>query len=353
MYLFNVVSGLRDKSAKGYPIKKVRKTKTFRYSLLTSFLSFSFFSGRLFYPVLVVLKITLASKLWPGNLLGCLQGLINVCYALHRLFWLLTQSSATTTIKSSPLDIEAFRQETYVKYPTFVPPQPPPAAFETPILKQIRGQVASKLAQAYSPIPVRHHYHTEDDSYSNLPHHNPSFQNPSAPFRPNSQPATPAPSPPPGPKPKKQQYQTDQTRPFLFPFSKTQGRAARLVPFAIDEADNLYNRHMYISLELMQMWRTREDCMTHESGLEHLPGSEGEFASSTFTNPSAQYDSVKEDPEAAELLPDLALLDVKIAEATAALENAGTASEKRKAKERREDLMRLKRVEQIYVSFVE
>ncbi|KAH7868803.1 uncharacterized protein C8R40DRAFT_1268994 [Lentinula edodes] len=315
VYLFNVVSGLRDKSAKGYPIKK------------------------------------LLLLLWK-TLLSCFGGIkdhARVKTLARELAGLPTGTDqSTTTIKSSPLDIEAFRQETYVKYPTFVPPQPPPAAFETPILKQVRGQVASKLAQAYSPIPVRHHYHTEDDSYSNLPHHNPSFQNPSAPFRPNSQPATPAPSPPPGPKPKKQQYQTDQTRPFLFPFSKTQGRAARLVPFAIDEADKLYNRHMYISLELMQMWRTREDCMTHESGLEHLPGSEGEFASSTFTNPSAQYDSVKEDPEAAELLPDLALLDVKIAEATAALENAGTASEKRKAKERREDLMRLKRVEQIY-----
>lgn len=92
--------------------------------------------------------------------------------------------------------------------------------------------------------------------------------------------------------------------------------------------------------------------MTHESGLEHLPGSEGEFASSTYTNPSAQDDGANEDAETAESLPDLALLDAKIAEATAALEKAETSSEKRKAKERREDLMRLKRVEQIYVSFL-
>jgi hypothetical protein len=38
-----------------------------------------------------------------------------------------------------------------------------------------------------------------------------------------------------------------------------------------------------------------------------------------------------------------------IAEATAALKEAETSGEKRKAKERKEDLMRLKRVEQIYV----
>lgn len=97
-------------------------------------------------------------------------------------------------------------------------------------------------------------------------------------FRPNPQPPTPAPSPPPSPKPKKQQYQTDQNRPFLFPFSK-KGRFGpnknRLVPFAIDEADRLYNRHIYVSLSLWQMWRTREECMAAESGLEHMPGTEG------------------------------------------------------------------------------
>lgn len=54
------------------------------------------------------------------------------------------------------------------------------------------------------------------------------------------------------------------------------------MPFAVDEADRLYNRHMHVSLALWQMWRTREDCMTAESGLEHMPGSEGQFESSTF-----------------------------------------------------------------------
>lgn len=39
-----------------------------------------------------------------------------------------------------------------------------------------------------------------------------------------------------------------------------------------------------------------------------------------------------------------------IEEATQAMKKAETAAEKRKAKERREDLTRLKRVEQVYVS---
>ncbi|KAF5393764.1 hypothetical protein D9757_000267 [Collybiopsis confluens] len=314
VYLFNLVSGLRDKSAKGYPIKKL---------LLLLWKSLLSTCGGI--------KDHARVKKLARELAGLSNG--------------PETEQSTTTIKSSPLDIEAFRQETFVKYPTFVPPQQAPAASQAAVIQPIPVQVASKLAQAYSPIPVRHHYHSEDDSHSNAAPYNTPFHNPGLGNRPNAQPATPAPSPPPGPKPKKQQYQTDQTRPFLFPFSKTQGRSARFVPFAIDEADKLYNRHMYVSLELMQMWRTREDCMTHESGLEHLPGSEGEFTSSTFNPPN---DSVKEDTENGESLPDLALLDAKIAEATAALAQADTVSDKRKAKERREDLMRLKRVEQIY-----
>jgi len=68
----------------------------------------------------------------------------------------------------------------------------------------------------------------------------------------------------------------------LFPFSRLQfGKNNGLIPFAIDEADRLYNKHMYVSLSLAQMWRTREDCMTVESGLDRLPGVDN-FRSSTF-----------------------------------------------------------------------
>ena len=200
-------------------------------------------------------------------------------------------------IKSSPVDIETFRQETSVKYPTFIPVQYPTPLADIAPSKPV--PITSKLAQAYSPIPVRHHYHHDDTdtSLSGPPsnaHGHPfplqqqqgqQAQQPQGSFRPNPHPATPAPSPPPSPKPKKQQYQTDQNRPFLFPFSRIGSRGnGRLVPFAIDEADKLYNRHMYISLALWQMWRTREDCMTAESGLDHLPGSEGVFESSTITS---------------------------------------------------------------------
>lgn len=130
---------------------------------------------------------------------------------------------------------------------------------------------------------MRHHYEHDDSesAHMGLPPGHPH----GPPFHPNqpgfrmTQPATPAPTPPPSPKPKKQHFQTDQTRPFLFPFSRSQmgRRGGSLVPFAIDEADKLYHKHMYVSLSLWQMWRTREECMTAESGLERMPGTEKVF----------------------------------------------------------------------------
>jgi hypothetical protein len=176
--------------------------------------------------------------------------------------------------------MEMFHQETTVKYPTFNPPPIPSVVANTSIS-------TTKLAEAYNPIPVRHHYHHDDpDAHSAMMQNgHPSMFHPGGPsgFRPIPQAATPAPSPPPSPKPTKKMYQTDQTRPFLFPFSSGEkrmynrydARDGAMVPFAIDEAERLYKKHMYISLSLWQMWRTREECMMSESGLRVMPGSEG------------------------------------------------------------------------------
>ncbi|KAF9057415.1 hypothetical protein BJ165DRAFT_1334998 [Panaeolus papilionaceus] len=318
VYLFNVVSGLKDKSAKGYPIKKL----------------------------LLVLWKTLLTC-WGG-----MRDHTRVKKLSRELAGLPPASENSEKIKSSPIDIDVFHNETSVKYPTYSPsPQPPPSLEATPLAKAIPTSLTTRLAKAYSPIPVRHHYHHDDHDLNNgsgLPSQfNSHFggNNGNGSFR-QQQPPTPAPSPPPpSPKPKKQQYQTDQSRPFLFPFSKSSqlgpGMDNKLVPFAIDEADRLYNKHMYVSLALVQMWRTREDCMTAESGLEKMPGMEDDFRSSTFNS---------DESENGEPLPDLALLDQKIEEAIEAIKKAQTPNEKRKAQERKEDLMRLKRVEQIYSS---
>lgn len=176
-------------------------------------------------------------------------------------------------------------------------------------------------------------------------------------------PPTPAPSPPPNmAKPKKQQYQTDQSRPFVFPFAAGI-RLKKLVPFAIDEADRLYAKHLYIPVSLYQMWRTREECILDESGLQNMPASRAEASESSFGGSSiislASGDrrfsmTAAPSPRADEnvVLPDVSALNDAIAQAEArikAAEISGDHAEKRKAKERREDLMRLKRVEIIYV----
>jgi hypothetical protein len=160
-------------------------------------------------------------------------------------------------------------------------------------------------------------------------------------------------------------FQTDQNRPFLFPFSKiSMGRQrGSLVPFAIDEADKLYHKHMYVSLALWQMWRTREECMTAESGLDHMPGSEKITApkvapsvcKARMTQPhmaatkpfQCVYPFQDDDPS--ETLPDVSVLDGMIAEAEEMMAKAQGGAEMRRAKERKEDLLRLRRVEQIYV----
>ncbi|CCL99446.1 uncharacterized protein FIBRA_01464 [Fibroporia radiculosa] len=312
VYLFNTVAGLRDKSAKGYPVKK------------------------------------LLLVLWK-TLLTCCGGIRELTRSKQlsrEISGLPPIPDEAVPIKASPLDIEAFRQEISVKYPTFTPP-PAPVPVAPPAAAAV---ITSKLAQAYSPIPIRHHY-DHDDNESQQSNMGSTAQHPFFPmqqsnsFRPMPQAATPAPSPPPSPKPKKQQFQTDQNRPFLFPFSRSQARynSSRLVPFAIDEADKLYTKHMYVSMSLWQMWKTREECMTTESGLERMPGS----------NPLLEpklAPTVSPEDETSDILPDIARLDAKIAEAELEMENAESSSEKRRAQERREDLMRLKRVEQIYSS---
>jgi hypothetical protein len=196
------------------------------------------------------------------------------------------------------MDIEQYRNETSVKYPTFTPPKTPSLNLaDFPIAKSNSLHLTHRLSQAYNPIPLRHHYHHEDlepthtgmipGSHSGFQHHQ---MGPNGPFRGNPQPPTPAPSPPPSPKPKKQQYQTDQGRPFLLPFSSgKKGKNTPLVPFAIDEAERLFNKHMYVGLTLAQMWRTREDCMTFESGLERMPGMDETYKSSTFLSTVSSF----------------------------------------------------------------
>ncbi|EJD01434.1 uncharacterized protein FOMMEDRAFT_126353 [Fomitiporia mediterranea MF3/22] len=332
VYLFSVVASLRDKSFKGYPVKK------------------------------------LLLLLWK-TLLACCGGsrdLARVKKLSREVVGLPDEKDEPVPIKSSPFDLQIFRQETSVKYPTFSATSEPSASSSSRFSDVSSVRLADvrrsnlhnispiKLAEAFSPIPVRHHYHHGDEpDFQQSGHSQQGSQGSSSAFsgnpayNTNPQPMTPMPTPPPSPKPKKQQYQTDQNRPFLFPFSRSQVRGSRgnrLVPDAIDEADRLYNKHMHISVSLMQMWQTREDCMIEESGLHRLSGIE-----STFKTTNDADDTAEE-------LPDIALLNSKIAEVEAAIKqteksSGGGRAQVKKLKElrqMREDLLRLKRAEQIY-----
>lgn len=232
MYLFSLVSSLREKNAKGYPVKKL---------------------------LLLVWKCLLACFGGLKDIARCkdlardLEGLPakstrkndtkkRKYVAILMLITYILSIKAVVT-KATPLDLQSFQDELAVKYPTYVPSQRQPG--DLPV---------DKIASAVAPIPPRKPMgHTDSACKDHLPN-NGGFT------------STPAPSPPPSPKPNKQKYQTDQNRPFVFPYS-TSVQGHRLVPYSIDEASKLYRDNMYVSLELWQLWRLREECIHEESGV--------------------------------------------------------------------------------------
>lgn len=158
-------------------------------------------------------------------------------------------------------------------------------------------------------------------------------------------------------KPKKQQYQTDQTKPFVFPFSRSAGESSkggRFVPRAIDEADQLYEKHMHVSLGLHQLYKTREEYIREESGLGF---GLGDFDGGITGIERSK--SVYEDEEGFGLgdgeIDDEAwtawkVEDWKLEEAEEESLARGDEAAVKKIKAQRSSLERLYRVEVIYVS---
>ncbi|ELU45442.1 DUF3402 domain-containing protein [Rhizoctonia solani AG-1 IA] len=287
-----------------------------------------------------------------------------------------TKQAADQTIKSTPVDFYTFRQESAVKYPTFVP-QPPSSDKEL---------TTERLATALSPIPVRPPYHQthSDPQHPNQPGqpmHDPMHMNMGT----GMGIGTPAPSPPPhlqslnpnqnpnlqNPKQKKLQFQTDQTKPFVFPFSRSTGN----IPVSVEEAERLYKKHMHVSLALWQMWEVREACWREETGVDESvalgdngtsniknivsTGVGGEGGSgisvgvsgagvgvnvpSTFGKSDDMVDNTSG-------LSDVKKLEALIGEVENALNSSAEigGKERRKLREKKQDLIRLRRVETIY-----
>lgn len=179
---------------------------------------------------------------------------------------------------------------------------------------------------------------------------------------------TPAPTPPasPAPKLKKQQFQTDQTRPFLLPFSPANAlplprdsaagaststafvsvRKVRSVPKSIDEAGELYERNLRISTELWQTWKVREECRFDEMGVslaESLP------PPAPSSPPVERMSALSMQDEEEEMDP-LSMLR-KLASGMQEEEDVEQDDRVRdRIKSQRGDVLRLERVEVLYVS---
>ncbi|KAH8118350.1 hypothetical protein DFH11DRAFT_1540546 [Phellopilus nigrolimitatus] len=344
VYLFSIVAGLRDKSFKGYPVKK------------------------------------LLLLLWK-TILACCGGsrdLARVKKLARELTNLPEEREEPVPIKSSPFDIQTFRQETSVKYPTFTSPAQPSTSSRLSEYSASRQTADRNPALPISPLKLAEAFFSYTRQTSLPPWRRLRFPTISGPsFK----------------------YESQSTRipvrePYLQPESYSTATHARAhssaVPeaekaapskrwerkssgaFAIGEADRLYSKHMHISVSLLQMWRTREECMIVESGLQRLAGAEGKFetfdsilsltsgggneatstAGSGFS--AAEKRSLDDPEDIPEELPDVALLNAKMSEVEDAIKQVnrnGNRAEVKKLKElreKKEDLMRLKRIEQIY-----
>ncbi|GAA6052338.1 hypothetical protein JCM3770_007259 [Rhodotorula araucariae] len=274
VYLYNQVAGLREKNAKGYPVKKL---------LLLLWKSMLCTLGGLEdanRTKVLVREIEGLPKDEPGN-----------------------RPDYRPWTKSSAPDLLTFRNETLAKYPSYTAPAPgallplpaPLAALAS------NPQTLDRISAAAAPIPVRptFSYHINANHDPSLPSNQPAP--PPAAWPGQQQPPTPAPSPPPSPapviqlpnggilgggggaqgpqaKPKKQQFQTDQTRPFPLPFAPANAGRGRAVPRAVEEAGELYRAHLRVSTELWQAWKVREEFTGEEMGLARADAVERAYA---------------------------------------------------------------------------
>lgn len=157
-------------------------------------------------------------------------------------------------------------------------------------------------------------------------------------------------------KPKKLQFQTDQNRPFVLPYSARNtdqhGQPIR-IPRAIAEASDLYSQHVRISTELWQTVKLREEMISDESGTSQaeadlvqqtsagLGGLEGRMAGLRL----AERGSAVEDDDQ-DMADPLDMLQQLEQEMKRKVKGKGPAEE-----EKVEDVRRLQRIEIFYVSY--
>ncbi|KAK4703245.1 hypothetical protein P7C70_g2979, partial [Phenoliferia sp. Uapishka_3] len=331
IYLFQLVAGLREKNAKGYPVKK------------------------------------LLLLLWK-SILSCIGGMKDVARVkefVREVEGLPPDGKNRKTenrpdTKVAPTDYQSFRNEITSKYPSY---QAPP----------ISSVDLDRISAAAAPIPIRPSF-----SYHINPNHESSGSSSDGlGQQPPVAGGTPAPTPPtsPAPKPKKQQFQTDQTRPFVLPFSPANAgpkdRPPRAVPQSIDEASELYRRNMRISTELWQTWKLREELMADESGIlkaeaaaaaaaratvgqnqEKRTGGRAEAAKISRRMEALSLSDDEDDGSTEDSMDPLSMLRA-LEKKLRAEEGAEEDSKKKKViTQRRGDVQRLERIEVLYRSIL-
>lgn len=209
VFTIELTASLREKSIRGFPVKKL---------------------------ILILWK----------SILGSLGGFDDIahCKQSTRIReGLPLADKSTLRVASRPEDLHHVLEEISLKYPTLTQPH---LAEE--------GQRAEALSSATTVL-----YDTPGNGHSMNMSHLPDPLGQEVGFPGGTFASAPQ---PPGPKAGKQKFQTDQSRPFVFPYSNRAGDGA--APFSVYEALSLYQKHMYIPTSLWQQWCVRQDYIRHE-----------------------------------------------------------------------------------------
>lgn len=258
--LLGIVASLRDRTATGWPVKKL---------------------------LLVLWKSIMVGFGTSGDLKACKdyqrfrQGLpparsqLDARQSSHHQHpnQQLSVYPPTVPLKSSPASEAAFYGELSTKFPTFDLVRRPDHAplFLDPLPPGRQPLDLSSLVKALAPIPQRAPYHSAPlGPASEIEQQQQQGDSGNGPYV--HQP-TPPPTPPPvanAPnvfeppvKNKKSQLQTVQTRPFPLPISKA-AHGKNLVPWSLQEANQLFEQRRYISLALLQLSDSRREWQADE-----------------------------------------------------------------------------------------
>lgn len=207
IYLLGIIANLREKSTREFPVKKL---------------------------VLLTWKSVLASLGGYEVLQRCKEG-------VRFREGLAPKSVFAESTPVSPHDMRQFYAEVSAKYPTLVDQQ------QSGLLAGIT------LSDATSALPNR----TKGNGQGDETHLVMDEERLAV--------AKSAAAPPPL-KPGRQKFQTDQSRPFVLPF--TPEKVEQEVPFGIQEASSLYRDHLYVKTSTWQTWCVRQELLNELRGAQ-------------------------------------------------------------------------------------